>query len=277
VLTTNVLSPAAATRNGGPVLSYQHLDAIRVAEIERVIPLIPKNARILDVGGGTGRQALELSRRGFAVTAIDLASSNYAHRRIFPIIDYDGATIPLADGSVDVVFSSNVLEHVPDLRRMHGEIRRVLAAGGTCIHVLPTHAWRFWTTLAGYPDAVVALVDGAPALLPRAAPGKAELRRLALAWYQTARAVGGRCLPRRHGERGNVVSELWLFHPSWWRRNFRENGFAIVRDEPMGMFCTGHMVLGTRMPMAQREWLAKWLGSAHHLFVLKVADGAVTR
>jgi hypothetical protein len=37
------------------------------------------------------------------------------------------------------------------------------------------------------------------------------------------------------------------------------------------MFCTGHMVLGTRLPMAQRERLAKLLGSAHHLFVLKVA------
>ena len=74
-----------------------------------------------------------------------------------------------------------------------------------------------------------------------------------------------------------VAPAMTPFHPSWWRRNFRENGFAIVRDEPMGMFCTGHMVLGTRMPMAQREWLAKWLGSAHHLFVLKVADGAVTR
>jgi ubiquinone/menaquinone biosynthesis C-methylase UbiE len=259
------------------VLSYEHLDAIRVAEIERVIPLIPKNSRILDVGGGTGRQALELSRHGFAVTAIDLAFSNYADRRVFPIIDYDGATIPLADASVEVVFSSNVLEHVLDLKRMHAEMRRVLAPHGKCIHVLPTHAWRFWTTLAGYPDALLAFVTGAPALLPRAAPGKAELRRLARAWYHMARAVGGRCIPRRHGERGNVISEMWRFHPSWWRRNFRENGFTIVRDEPMGMFCTGHMVLGTRMPMAQRERLAQWLGSAHHLFVLEPAEGASPR
>src|SRR5947209_11348418 len=114
-------------------------------ELETILPLFPSGARILEIGGGTGSQALELSRRGFKVTAIDLASSAYAAHRVFPIIDYDGATIPLPEASVDVVFSSNVLEHVPDLARMHAEIRRVLAPHGKCIHVLPTHVWRFWT------------------------------------------------------------------------------------------------------------------------------------
>src|SRR5262249_40170445 len=124
------------------VFSHQYLDEIRMLELEIIMPLFPPGARVLELGAGTGRQALELSRRGFNVTAIDLAASAYAAHRVFPITDYDGATIPLPDTSVDVVFSSNVLEHVPDLARMHGEIRRVLAASGKCIHVLPTHAWR---------------------------------------------------------------------------------------------------------------------------------------
>ena len=46
-----------------------------------------------------------------------------------------------------------------------------------------------------------------------------ERQRLREAWYRTARHTVGLCLPRRHGERGNVISELWLFHPRWWRRN----------------------------------------------------------
>jgi SAM-dependent methyltransferase len=254
------------------VFSYEHLDALRVAEIDKIVPLLSAGARILDFGAGTGAQALELQRRGFEVTAIEIADSDYAAHRVFPIIDYDGVTFPLPDASVDVVFSSNVLEHVPDLARMHAEIRRVLKPGGTCIHVLPTHGWRFWTTLAGYPDAVVCLVAGVPQLVPRGLPQTPELRRLGEAWYRTARAIAGCCLPRRHGERGNAISELWLFHPRWWRRNFQDNGFAVVHDEPMGLFYTGNMLLGARLGFPERERLAGILGSACHLFELVPAS-----
>jgi SAM-dependent methyltransferase len=252
------------------VFSHQYLDEIRRLELEIVVPLIPPGARILEVGGGTGRQALELSRRGFNVTAIDLASSDYATHRVFPIVDYDGTTIPLSDASVDVVFSSNVLEHVPDLECMYSEIRRVLGPDGKCIHVLPTHVWRFWTMLAGYPDAVVYLLHDAPSLLPHARPRRSELRRLAAAWYQTARNVGGRWLPRRHGARGNTISEIWLFHPSWWRRNFQKNGFTIIHDVPTGLFHTGNMLLGPRLGLAHRRQLATVLGSTSHVFALRL-------
>jgi SAM-dependent methyltransferase len=226
------------------VFSHQYLDEIRLLELDIVLPLLPPGARILEIGGGTGRQALELSRRGFDVSSIDLASSAYAANCVFPIVDYDGSTVPLPDASVDVVFSSNVLEHVPDLARMHGEIRRVLAPGGRCIHVLPTHAWRFWTLLAGYPDAVV--LHGAPSLVPHALLGRSERRRLTQAWYRSARNVGRRLLPPRHGGRGNTISEIRLFHPSWWRWNFREHGFTIVHDAPTGLFHIGNMLFGPR-------------------------------
>ena len=254
------------------MFSLEHLDTLRSAEIERVASFLEPGQRVLEIGAGTGRQAVELSRRGFDVVAIELPASNYAAHRLFPIVDYDGRTIPLPDASVDTVFSSNVLEHVPDLVRIHGEIRRVLKPGGSCIHVLPTHAWRFWTTLASYPDAVVYPIAALPQLVPRAVPGRQELRRLGSAWYRTARAVAGRLLPRRHGERGNVVSETWLFHPNWWRRNFVENGFAVTHDEPMGLFYTGNMLLGPALGMASRGRLAATLGSACHLFKLGRAD-----
>ena len=250
------------------MFSYEYLDTIRSAEIDRVVSHLPAGVHVLEIGAGTGKQALELQRRGFHVTAIEIANSNYADHRVFPILDYDGATIPLPDASVDVVYSSNVLEHVPNLVRIHSEIRRVLIPGGICVHVLPTHGWRFWTTVASYPDALVYFVTGLPQLLPRRLPCSAELHRLAESWYWTMRRVAGRCMPRRHGERGNVISETWMFHPGWWRRNFAENGFIIVHDEPMGLFYTGNMLLGARLDLAKRRWLAGALGSACHLFKL---------
>lgn len=248
------------------MFSAEHLEAIRVAEIDKIVPFLAPGARILEVGAGTGRQAVELQRRGFAVTAIEIADSRYATERVFPIKDYDGRTIPLPDASVDIVFSSNVLEHIADLSRIHAEIRRVLAPDGYCIHVVPTHTWRLWTTLVSYLEAVSFAASSLPQLLPQARPRRAELRRLQQAWYRTLRHTVGLCLPRRHGERGNVISELWLFHPRWWRRNFQQNGFAVVRDEPLGLFYTGEVLLGLRLGLAKRRRLARTLGSSTHLF-----------
>jgi 2-polyprenyl-3-methyl-5-hydroxy-6-metoxy-1,4-benzoquinol methylase len=250
-------------------VNLQHLDAIRDAEIDKVISFFPAGARILEIGAGTGKQALELQRRGFAVTAIDMPDSTYAAQRVFPIRDYDGRTFPLPGSSVDAVFSSNVLEHVPDLSRMHAEIRRVLAPSGICVHVVPTHAWRFWTTVTSYLKAIAFFVSSVPQLAPQASLSSAELRRLRQAWYWSVRHTAGLCLPRRHGERGNVVSELWLFQPRWWRRNFEENGFAVVADEPMGLFYTGQELLGLRLSLAKRARLARVLGSSSHVFKLE--------
>jgi SAM-dependent methyltransferase len=252
---------------------FKQLDVIREAELDRIVPFFPLGSRILEIGAGTGRQSLNLQRRGFDVTAIEIGDSAYSAHRMFPIIDYDGCTMPIRDRSIDVVFSSNVLEHVGDLSQIHAEIRRVLRPGGRCIHILPTHVWRFWTTLSGYPDALLYILLGAPQLLPRAWPRSKEVYRLGKAWHQMARAVGGRWLPRRHGERGNVISELWLFHPRWWRRHFLDNGFALLHEEPMGLFYTGHMLLGQRLGLARRRRLADVLGSACHLFELAPREG----
>src|SRR2546426_768067 len=250
------------------MFSLAQLEALRVAEIDKIASSFAAGARVLEIGGGTGIPALELHRRGFDVTAIEIPDSNYAANRVFPIKDYDGRTIPLPNASVDVVFSSNVLEHLPDLPRMHAEIRRVLAPGGICIHVLPTHTWRFWTTLTSYLEAISFFVSSVPQLWPQSVRSATEMRRLRAAWDRTARHTVGLCLPRRHGARGNVISELWLFHPRWWRRNFKDNGFAVVADGPVGLFYTGEVLLGLRLGLAKRKRLARVLGSSCHFFKL---------
>ena len=248
------------------MFSVAYVDRLRAYEIGKIATFFERGQRVLEIGAGTGMQALALSRLGFEVTAIEVPNSTYADDRVFPITDYDGRHIPLADASVDVVFSSNVLEHVPDLPQIHREIRRVLKAGGYCIHVLPTHSWRLWTILTALPDAVVYAIAALPQLAPRAMPNRPELDRLGRAWQKTIGQVGGQVVQRRHGEHGNVISELWLFNPRWWIRNFTENGFVVVHDEPMGLFYTGNKLFGRALSFAMRERLARVLGSACHLF-----------
>jgi SAM-dependent methyltransferase len=67
----------------------------------------------------------------------------------------------LADASVDAVFTSNLLEHLPDKRevdRLLGEIRRVLKRGGQLVALgpnlrfLPGEYWDFWDHHTGITD-----------------------------------------------------------------------------------------------------------------------------
>ncbi len=253
------------------MFSVEHLNALRSAEMEKIVTYLrPVGARVLEVGAGTGQQALELERRGFEVEAIEIASSNYAQYRLFGITAYDGRHIPCADASFDIVFSSNVLEHLPDLAQMHKEIRRVLKPTGYAVHVLPTLAWRFWTTVSAFPTAFQYAGTVGDQLKPRWSPNGAKFKRRWGAWYLASRHLLAPFGQQRHGERGNIISETWLFHPRWWRRNFRANGFDIIKDEPMGLFYTGNMTFNKNWSPGLRARLARVLASASHIFELKV-------
>ena len=206
-----------------------------------IMARFPAGARILEIGAGTGRQALAIRNRGFDVEAIEIPDSNYREHQAFPITAYDGRQIPFPDASFDVVFSSNVLEHVRDLAALEAEIKRVLRPGGFCVHVMPTHIWRLWCTLAAFPASVQKVA--ALARAPR--PSGRFLATVRWALGTLVRSIGTLLHPfvqGRHGERGVWLSEFWLFRPAVWRRHFLRSGFEIVRDEPMGLHYSGHFV-----------------------------------
>src|SRR5262249_57386313 len=117
-------------------------------------------------------------------------------------------------------------------------------------------------------EAISFFMSSAPQLVPRSVPRTTEMRRLGGAWYRTARHTVGLCLPRRHGARGNVVSELWLFHPRWWRRNFKDNGFAVLADGPLGLFYTGQVLLGLRLGPSKPARFARRLRRSCPFFKL---------
>ena len=132
-----------------------HLERIRRAEGElalaRMQQLKPPPARLVEIGGGSGWQAQEFASAGYAVASYDLANSDYAAERVFPVRDYDGHRLPEADASADIVFSSNVLEHIPHVREFQSEILRVLKPDGIALHILPSAHWRLWTSATHYP------------------------------------------------------------------------------------------------------------------------------
>jgi len=243
-------------------LAFLHV--VREHELERIVARLRPGARVLEVGGGTGYQARRLREAGFDLESIDVAESNYQDLE-FPVTRYDGRHFPFPDASFDIVFSSNVLEHVPDLHQTHAEARRVLRPGGYCVHVMPTGAWRFWTNLAHYVELVQQLALHLPQAMPRGIGGR-DLNAAARGMLQLLRLVKRYAIVPRHGEFGNAATEIVTFGRRRWIRHFDAEGFHVRDASPMELFYTGHMVLGQRLSIRARERLARVLGSACVLY-----------
>lgn len=250
------------------MFSLEHLHVLRAAELEAIIAHLKPEARILEFGAGTGAQALALAQRGFDVSAVDVQQSNYSEHRVFDVIDYDGRHLPFPNATFDVVYSSNVLEHIADLAPVHREIRRVLKQDGYCVHVLPSTAWRFWTSVSAFPEMARSVGRMLPQLKPQGLT-RNELQRLAGVWTQAAREFLRPFVPVRHGETGNALTELWTFSRTHWVRQFKRNGFDLEIVRPMGLFYTGYMYFGSAWDLETRQRLAKRLGSACNIYVME--------
>ncbi|TYB48114.1 class I SAM-dependent methyltransferase [Actinomadura chibensis] len=90
-------------------------------------------ATVLDVGTGTGHFARELADAGARCTGVDhsVAELTSLGAPTPNAIAASALALPFRTGSVDVCFSSNVLEHVVRPWRMAGEMVRVTKPGGT--------------------------------------------------------------------------------------------------------------------------------------------------
>jgi SAM-dependent methyltransferase len=99
---------------------YIPLAADSVTLVQRHGPL--QGQTVLDVGGGPGFFAAAFTAVGARYISVDLQ----------PIgtVCADAQSLPFRNGSIDVAFSSNVIEHVADPRRMLHEMLRVTKPGG---------------------------------------------------------------------------------------------------------------------------------------------------
>ena len=244
------------------------LHILRRFELERVLTYFPQHdtgqCNVLEVGAGTGYQARFLSAHGFPVTAVDIRSSAYREERVYPITEYDGRVIPSADASFRVVFSSNVLEHVRDIGPFLDELRRVMTSDGVAIHILPTPAWRFWTILTHYAWLVKRLCAF---LMPRQKDENATANPPRLPGY--LRGTLGILFPLRHGERGVTVSEMYFYRRRWWLKQFEGHGYKVIETCAAGIFYTGSFVFGPKLSIARRQRLARILGSACRIYILR--------
>jgi SAM-dependent methyltransferase len=113
---------------------FQHEAAQRVREL-------PDAATVLDLGGGRRCVYAQAVPRGrnIRLVAVDISAEELAANE--DVTDTRVADIskelPFADGSVDLVLSRALLEHVPDVPAAVRHMARVLKPGGVALHLVP--------------------------------------------------------------------------------------------------------------------------------------------
>jgi len=121
---------AFTSEQSDPNRFYSLLATDSVALVERHTAL--EGRRVADIGGGAGYFTSAFRDRGAHCLLVepdaDELYSNGAPGRASVI--GDGYWLPLADASVDVCFSSNVLEHVKDPAGFIDEMIRITRPGG---------------------------------------------------------------------------------------------------------------------------------------------------
>lgn len=122
--------------------AYSNEDRLVAALLERIDP---KGKKILEVGGGSGRDSIRLAQMGADVTVIDYVRSSLdvvarnAARAgaTITLVHGDALQMPFEDGAFDVVFHQGLMEHFRDEQPLLRENLRVLKRGGLVMIDVP--------------------------------------------------------------------------------------------------------------------------------------------
>jgi SAM-dependent methyltransferase len=100
--------------------------------------------RALDVGCGTGEFTAALVQAGAAAVGVEVAEAALERARArhpgldFRLVPLEGP-LPFEDGAFELVWASEVIEHVTDTERWLSELRRVLVPSGRLLVTTPSH------------------------------------------------------------------------------------------------------------------------------------------
>lgn len=247
------------------------LHNIREYELSKLFSIFnfDPNAKLLEIGSGTGHQLEILKTKVFQSFGIDLVDGTYSKFSISEIISYDGSLIPFDAATFDYVFSSNTLEHIKEIKLFEIEMRRVTKENGFAIHILPTSTWAFYTITTHF---IFVMKKITAKLLACNNKKQVEDKNItetrSTIQMNAFRKILNLLFPKRHGETGNYISEIYYFSERYWKSHFTENNWTVIKVIPSGVFYTGNQIY-PNLDFRLRCLLSKTLGSSTNIYILK--------
>jgi len=233
------------------------LHRIRRREIEMIFADCPEKhfAAGLELGAGDGFQSRLISRYVVSLISTDydraILSTLPVEGIAYQVCDAEEIEVVFAGRKFDLIFSSSLLEHLPEPGRTLRAIHGLLAEGGLTIHVVPGTFWKMTHVLLHLPNRAVNILErlmqpgGMHALVRRLTRGKGRPtaprgRDNNPKTDRPRRPLWARLVsPEPHGvSRGNMA-EFAAFRRSRWLREFQEAGFEVI-DVRRGPAASGY-------------------------------------
>lgn len=213
--------------------SYLH--RFRQEEIELLFDKVPERVleQGLELGAGDGFQSTLIAKY-FANLVCTEYSDEKLIRRDIANVQYqacDAESLPFAQNQFSFIFSSNLLEHLPDKNKALAGMYKVLQDDGLMIHVMPNRTWKFLLMLLYYPHLLKMLFNFSD--FKQKLGGKMEKdvdpnnpkkkkSRSRLAWLKYL-------WPQIHGEYKSHWAEFIGYGQKRWLKLFAQNNFTVVK------------------------------------------------
>ena len=144
----------------------QYLHAIRKREIDMVFSLLPEMRFTsgLEVGAGDGFQTTLIAQRADRLISSDLNFKRIKESLkvpgvVYKIIDADSIGGVFKNGTFDLIFSSNVLEHLRDPQTFLTQTLPMLTDNGYAVHIVPSRHIKIFYLVLYYPHLVLLAMD----------------------------------------------------------------------------------------------------------------------
>lgn len=201
---------------------------LRTREMEVIFQDVPEDGfeRCLELGAGDGFQSLQLKRYTSELISTDINRkrlvTNYSGKIRYTVCDAEN--IPFKDGEFDLIYSSNLLEHLPHMVQGLSEMTRVMKDGGVMVHVVPNRFWKVLHLGLFYVAQLVALVEviTGDSIRGKGGAGNNPGKTRASFWRRNL-------FPQAHGMGSSNILELIRFGKGQWTKNFRGLGLEPVK------------------------------------------------
>ncbi len=256
----------------------EYLHSLRKREIDLVFSLLPQKYFVsgLEVGAGDGYQTKLLAPHLNKLISSDLNFKRIKEDLkvpgvIYQTIDADTLEGVFADQTFDLIFSSNVLEHLNDpLKFLTTTCALLSTDAGYAVHIVPSRQLKIFYLLGYYPQLLFLVIDR---LLGKIR-GQDFFRREGIDRenninnkIQSPKTISrfkNFLIPAPHGNFSNHNQELMAYGKNQWENLFKEAGYSIVAYSPGPVF-SGYGFGFSYL----RKILESGGMSSEHIFVLK--------
>jgi len=233
-------------------------------------------ASCLELGAGRCLQSPLLLEFCSSVLATDLneerlMSANVDRRIKRAVLDAENFADEFEDQKFDLIFSSNMLEHLPNPAQCVRESAKVLSEGGIMVHIVPNATWRLLCTLLYYPVKARNLsrkIFGSPHFSKF---GKVQ-KQLPKSQENNIKSSEGEkkkrfsFSPPVHGVSPTLRAEFKQFRKSSWTKLFADSGVRVA------LIKSGPLSTGYGLGFPKLKFLLEKLGLASAYIFFLVPD-----